>query len=471
MIELPADFATRTRRLMGEDLYTSLCAALQETPSVSVRLHPDKGLSAPAGWEAVPWCAGGYYLPERPSFTFDPLFHAGAYYVQEASSMFLQRVLRTFVTNPVRMLDLCAAPGGKSTLACASLPEGSLLVANEVMRQRVRILEENLLKWGDERAVVTCNDPSDFTSLPHLFDVILTDAPCSGEGMFRKDDQALADWSLANVNLCQQRQRRILSDVWPALKPGGILIYSTCTYNREENEDNVEWMARHLGAEVLPVPVEPAWNITGNLVPDDTFPVYRFLPGHTRGEGLFMAVLRKSANEEEEECPLTDKRRKKKASGKAGMPPVPAEAREWIKDPEEYAFQNEDGMVTAVPALHADVIRLLREKLRVKHAGIDVLAAKGKLWQPCPSLAFSRKVNRAACPVVELSWQDAISFLRKEAFPLQEEVPLGYVLFTYHHLPIGFGKNLGGRFNILYPNEWRIRSSAPAVGIPLLQWP
>ena len=175
----------------------------------------------------------------RPAFTFDPLFHAGCYYVQEASSMFLDRVIRQYVTSPSVMLDLCAAPGGKSTLARAALPEGSLLVANEVMRNRSQVLAENLVKWGHPDVVVTNNDPADFAGLGPVFDVILTDVPCSGEGMFRKDETAVAEWSTDNVDLCWKRQRRIVADIWPCLKEGGILIYSTCTYNREENEDNV----------------------------------------------------------------------------------------------------------------------------------------------------------------------------------------------------------------------------------------
>lgn len=186
---------------------------------------------------------------------------------------------------------LCSSRG-KSTLCRSVLPEGSLLVANEVMRNRSQILAENLIKWGHPEIVVTNNDPADFTDLTHLFDVILTDVPCSGEGMFRKDQVAVDEWSLENVDVCWKRQRRILNDIWPALKPGGLLIYSTCTFNREEDEDNVEWIARELGAEVLSVPVEEAWGITGNLTRKN-FPVYRFLPHRTKGEGFFLAVLRK----------------------------------------------------------------------------------------------------------------------------------------------------------------------------------
>lgn len=291
-MNLPSDFVTRTRSLLGEEQFEKLYEALQHDTPVSIRLNRNKCKSVPAESTSIPWCETGYYLNARPTFTFDPLFHAGSYYVQEASSMFVEQALRQYVHTPVVMLDLCAAPGGKSTLARSVLPEGSMLVANEVMRNRSQVLAENLIKWGDEGVIVTNNDPADFTPLEAVFDVILTDVPCSGEGMFRKDPVAVDEWSIDNVTVCWQRQRRILKDIWSCLKPGGLLIYSTCTYNREENEDNVAWISCELGAEVLPVAVQEEWNITGNLTGSD-FPVYRFLPHRTVGEGLFLAVLRK----------------------------------------------------------------------------------------------------------------------------------------------------------------------------------
>ena len=258
-MNLPVDFINRTRDLLGEEQFAAFCEALSKESPVSIRVNRLKTDAVPEGGHRVPWCDTGYYLSSRPAFTFDPLFHAGCYYVQEASSMFLEQVLKQYVHEPVVMLDLCAAPGGKSTLARSVLPEGSLLVANEVMRNRVQVLAENVTKWGHPDTVVLNNDPADFAQLGELFDVILTDVPCSGEGMFRKDPVAVEEWSKENVALCWQRQRRIVSDIWPCLKPGGLLIYSTCTYNREENEDNVAWIAEELGAEMLPVEVQPEW--------------------------------------------------------------------------------------------------------------------------------------------------------------------------------------------------------------------
>lgn len=297
MPNLPSEFIERTRQLMGEAECNALCRALQADEPVSIRTNTGKNAPAPPQAHPVPWTDNGFYLNRRPAFTFDPLFHAGFYYVQEAASMFIAQAVRRYVNRPVVMLDLCAAPGGKSTLVRNCLPQGSLLVANEVMRARSQVLAENLIKWGNPEVIVTNNDPADFSRLEERFDVILTDVPCSGEGMFRKDDRAISEWSSEGVELCWKRQRRIVADIWPCLKQGGILIYSTCTFNREENEDNVAWIASTLGAEVLPVDTETEWGITGNLTGED-FPVYRFLPHHTSGEGLFVAVLRKKPDSE-----------------------------------------------------------------------------------------------------------------------------------------------------------------------------
>ena len=290
MIELPAPFIERTRRLLGAD-YDSFAAALDSESPVSLRLNPGKSRPTEVLGEAVPWSAQGYYLPERPAFTFDPCFHAGAYYVQEASSMFLGRVIAQYIKTPVRYLDLCAAPGGKSTDAIASLPAGSLVVSNEVIPNRAYILAENIVKWGSPYSIVTRNEAADFARLESYFDVIATDVPCSGEGMFRKDPAAIAEWSPAGVARCADRQRQILDDVWPALRPGGLLIYSTCTYNTEENEEMVLYLMNRLGATPLTVDTDPTWGIAPALMPSVT--AYRFMPHLTRGEGLFLAVLQK----------------------------------------------------------------------------------------------------------------------------------------------------------------------------------
>ncbi len=460
-------FVERTRQLLGDEQYQKFEEALQREVPVSVRPNRSK-CALPIAGEAVPWAPSGVYLAHRPTFTFDPLFHAGCYYVQEASSMFVEQVLQTYVKEPVVMLDLCAAPGGKSTLSRSALPEGSLLVANEVMRNRSQILAENLIKWGYPDVVVTNNDPADFTSLTHLFDVILTDVPCSGEGMFRKDEVAVQEWSIENVDICWQRQRRILKDIWPALKPGGLLIYSTCTFNREENEDNVSWIAKELGAEILEVPVDDAWGITGNLIGED-FPVYRFLPHRTQGEGLFLAVLRKRrfTDEkttvcEEENGGLRIKTRKaKKGKEMKGRPQLlsfPKEIKDWLKDSSAYQIEMKETMAMAFPQKHADTYALLKESLKVIHAGITLGEAKGKDFIPHHSLAMSTALKENTFPRTELSYEQAIAYLRKEGLMLDASVPRGYVLVTYRDMPLGFVKNIGNRANNLYPQEWRIRS-------------
>lgn len=456
-MNLPQAFIERTRLLLGETQYPQFEEALQTEVPVSIRPNVMKCQQQVEG-EPIPWASSGFYLKNRPTFTFDPLFHAGCYYVQEASSVFVERVLREYVHEPVVMLDLCAAPGGKSTLCRSVLPEGSLLVANEVMRNRSQILAENLIKWGSPEVVVTNNDPADFTDLTHLFDVILTDVPCSGEGMFRKDQVAVDEWSLENVDVCWKRQRRILNDIWSALKPGGLLIYSTCTFNREEDEDNVEWIARELGAEILPVPVEEAWGITGNLTGKD-FPVYRFLPHRTKGEGFFLAVLRKQEGEVETVSFRPEKKKKgKDVKGKAPQPVVPKEVKSWLKEASRYEYAVKGTSVVAFPKAYFDVYALLDQQLKVLHAGVTLCEMKGKDLIPYHSLAMSTALDATVFPKAELTYEQAIAYLRKEGLVLDASVPRGYVWVTYQQVPLGFVKNIGNRANNLYPQEWRIRS-------------
>ena len=452
-MNLPQAFIERTRHLLGETQYPQFEEALQTEIPVSIRPNPAK-CQAEAEGEPIPWASSGMYLKTRPTFTFDPLFHAGCYYVQEASSMFVEKVLREYVKEPVVMLDLCAAPGGKSTLCRSVLPEGSLLVANEVMRNRSQILAENLMKWGHPEVVVTNNDPVDFTDLTHLFDVILTDVPCSGEGMFRKDQVAVDEWSLENVDVCWKRQRRILNDIWPALKPGGLLIYSTCTFNCEEDEDNVAWIARELGAEILSVPVEESWGITGNLAGKD-FPVYRFLPHCTKGEGFFLAVLRKH----EGEVDRSEKKKKgKDTKGKALQLVVPKEVKSWLKEAGRFEYTVKETSLHAFPKAFSDVYVLLEQHVKVIHAGVTIGEWKGKDLVPHHSLAMSTALEEGVFPRTELTYEQAIAYLRKEGLVLDASVPRGYVLVTYQQVPLGFVKNIGNRANNLYPQEWRIRS-------------
>ena len=296
-MQLPEDFIRETRQLMGEERFNSYLEAFEEEAPVSIRLNPrtQRGQS-PCVLAAsdVPWCEEGYYLEGRPQFTFDPLFHAGCYYVQEAASMFITHVLRELSNlSPLNALDMCAAPGGKSTAMLSVLPEGSTLVSNEPIPTRAQILLENITKWGAKNCIVTNNYPRDFKKAKTKFDLILCDVPCSGEGMFRKDPATISEWSVQNVEKCWRLQREIVADAWECLNPGGILIYSTCTFNTKENEENVRWMMEEYDAEPIDIPIDPSWHITGSLLDGFDAPVYRFIPGITRSEGLFVCVLKK----------------------------------------------------------------------------------------------------------------------------------------------------------------------------------
>ena len=294
MTQLPIDFTDMARRTMGEERFDSYLKAFETDAPVSIRLNPEKAKELTADGERVPWCRNAYYLPQRPNFTYDPLLHAGCYYVQEAGSMFLDTVMQQWVPDaPVVMIDFCAAPGGKSLLARTALAAGSVLFSNEPMRNRANILAENVEKWGYADHFVTNNFPRDYRRAKMIADVVLCDVPCSGEGMFRKDEATIREWSMQNVEKCARLQREIVADAWSCLADGGLFIYSTCTFNTHEDEENIQWMMDELGAEVLPVKVDAAWNITSSLLDGVSQPVYRFIPGISKGEGLFLCVLRK----------------------------------------------------------------------------------------------------------------------------------------------------------------------------------
>lgn len=294
MAQLPIDFTDMARRTMGEERFDCYLKAFETDAPVSIRLNPEKAKELTADGERVPWCRNAYYLPQRPNFTYDPLLHAGCYYVQEAGSMFLDTVMQQWVPDaPVVMIDFCAAPGGKSLLARTALAAGSVMFSNEPMRNRANILAENVEKWGYADHFVTNNFPRDYRRAKMIADVVLCDVPCSGEGMFRKDEATIREWSMQNVEKCARLQREIVADAWSCLADGGLFIYSTCTFNTHEDEENIQWMLDELGAEVLPVKVDAAWNITGSLLDGFSQPVYRFIPGISKGEGLFLCVLRK----------------------------------------------------------------------------------------------------------------------------------------------------------------------------------
>ena len=447
---LSADFIAQMRAILPDEADALLAAITSTEPSVAIRVNPLKAPahSAPA-LRRVPWCDAGRYLAEREPFTFDVDFQSGRYYVQDASSMFIHHVLRHLVKEPVRYLDLCAAPGGKTTTAISALPQGSMVVANEIVNARARVLCENLQKWGAPRCVVTCNAPHHFGRLSHFFDVVAADVPCSGEGMMRKDEQARRQWSPTLVKQCADLQRSIIADVWDALRPGGLLIYSTCTYNTLENEQMLAWMVHEYGAEPVAVPVPEQWHIHPAI--EGNLPCYRFMPHRTEGEGLFMAVLRKP------EAPRKEMRLKKAKATKAKPLPVPKDVRFRLKDADHFDFSVVNDEVVAVPADMAPIMPAFAD-LNVMHMGVNVGAIKGKNCVPSHSLALSSALNPAAFPTCEVDYLAAMAFLRGEALSLPQ-APRGYVLLTYHSQPIGFVNNLGNRANNLYPKAWRVLST------------
>lgn len=489
---IPQAFQQQMCALLGDNEAGALCTALSSgNLPTSIRTNPFKPLKdgenlfrqtdnavSPSDiadsptLRPVAWCPSGSYLSERPSFAHDPLWHAGAYYVQEAASMFIAQAYKviesTFSTDdmigaPLKMLDLCAAPGGKSTLWRSLLPDEALLVANEPIRQRAQILAENLTKWGHPHTFVTQAFPDAFTSLEDTFDIIATDVPCSGEGMFRKDEQAREEWSPAAVISCADRQRDILTAVWPALKDGGFCVYSTCTFNREENEDLVVWACDTLGAELVEIPTDPAWNIAGDTT-GRNLPVYHFFPHRTEGEGLFLALLRKKKGE------MFNDRRKlqilldaregngRKRGAKSSVKPN-ATLLSWLHNAEDFTFQcSEAGVWTAVPTAFVGIREQLAQVVPLLIGGIEIAEEKGKKLIPQHALAMSIAASSSAFPRVEIARDSALAYLHREAITLPAEAPRGYVLLTYRGLPLGFANNLGNRANNLYPNEWRLRN-------------
>lgn len=450
---LPKEFINILGEILEADERDRLLNALQTEPQVSIRFNPlipDAESLALQSLECsadgrVPWAGNAVYLDHRPQFTLDPLIHMGCYYVQEASSMFLEQAVRKCVSGPVKALDLCAAPGGKSTLLASLLPEGSLLVSNEIQRGRAQILAENMTKWGRTGVMVTCNTPKQIGQSTLMFDLIAVDAPCSGEGMFRKDEGAVTDWSLQNVEMCALRQRQIIEDVWPALKPGGYLIYSTCTFNRHEDEDNVQWIIEQFGAEAIKIDTNPEWNIKASLT-QDNLPVYHFMQHLTRGEGFFLCLLRKpdGAFREIPQKPF-------KAD-----PTVPAECRKWLNDGYEYYVKGDS--IYALPAPLASDMNQVNKELYALIPGIEVAVRKGHDWVPAHALAMSDALNTEAFNKVDITRKQALEYLHCDALRL-EDAPRGIVLLTYKGIPLGFAKNLGNRANNMYPQEWRIRIS------------
>jgi len=445
---LPEMFARRMKTILEDD-FDDFKQSFDNDIVTTIRVNPAKFLK-PSVLAPVSYCETGFIVPRRPLFTIDPFIHSGVYYVQESSSMFLEQAVKQTITkSDLKVLDLCAAPGGKSTHLATLLPKDSLLVSNDVIRSRGQILSENLKKWGAPNVIVTNNDPHDFQRLPGFFDLLVIDAPCSGEGLFRRDENAVHEWSPDNAQLCAQRQQRILADVWPTLKEGGILIYSTCTFNPAENEENVKWLSEFSDIEPVSLNIDDRWGVTITKAGD--FPCYRFYPHKVTGEGFFMAVVRKTAGNG---MPVAKKIKDNPLLASKAEKEI---GRTLISDESLDILRFEDSLL-AFPSHYLSDLLQIKNNLRIIHAGVKIGEMKQRDLIPAHELALSTSLNRSAFPEIDLKIEEAITYLKRDDIS-PKSLDLGWNLITYRNIPLGWVKNLGNRFNSAYPKEWRIRMS------------
>jgi len=455
----PEGFIQRLRTQLYLDT-DELLKSLQEPSPSSIRINRNKWNRIPAGSKQVDWCRSGFYLESRPSFTSDPLFHAGCYYPQEASGMFLEQIFRQLLPVPanIKVLDLCGAPGGKSTHLSSLIGKDNLLVTNEVIASRASVLSENVTKWGLSNTIVTQSDPSAFGRLPDFFDVILVDAPCSGEGMFR-DPVAVGEWSESAAMLCSDRQKRILANVWPSLKPGGILIYSTCTFNPAENEENVEWLAAGHDAKSVGLDISSFKGITE--VDYRGIRGYGFYPGRIRGEGLFYSVVRKedgnTARHHGETAKLKNEVKK----------PDLDIVSEWTSFHAERIIRRGEE-VFYVPC-RADDYFMIERSLRIVNPGIRICSVKKNGYIPSHDLAMSIGLKKDAFYSLNASYEDALRYLRKDPVKF-DNMQKGYFLIRYNEVNLGIYNNIGSRINNYYPVGWRIRMQRPGENASLIKW-
>ncbi|MDE6741226.1 MAG: RsmB/NOP family class I SAM-dependent RNA methyltransferase [Muribaculaceae bacterium] len=462
-IFLPEGFKTLISSEIAPERAEILFSALCGEPETSVRINRRKRPDSPLYPEMTPvtWCRSGHYLPTRPNFTRNPLLHAGAFYVQDASSMIYETIVEKImewraesgecVTERMTACDLCAAPGGKTTAILNALPDGSVMLANELNPSRANILKENLCKYGYPDLIVTNTDTALLASLKGRFDIVAVDAPCSGEGMMRKEEAARSQWSEGLIRQCATLQREIIGNAVEMLAPGGYLIYSTCTFNTTEDEDNAAWTAETFGLE----PIDTGLAGKDGILPQTKgeIPCLRFMPGFTRGEGLFMTLFRKPGD-----TPGDLRRGKPKKKSRNGKDKTDMRLIETAKSRIDGDFEiiNHDGRLLALSPATATLLDSIPKGVRIMTAGVEIGEIKGKDLIPAHALAMSTAMSHPF-PEVELSTEDALLYLSKEAITLPEGTPKGYLTATYKGFPLGFLKNLGNRCNNLYPPEWRIR--------------
>lgn len=448
-MELPHLFIERLNTQFGSQEAKQFIDALSNEPKSAIRINPKKWKNSLDTAYQVPWCDSGFFLAQRPNYTLEPLFHAGCYYPQDASSMFLNEALTQIYgeERDLTILDLCAAPGGKSTLIASWLDGKGFLVANEVIKHRAQILRENLLKWGYPNVAVTNNDPAHYAKLGGTFDCIVIDAPCSGEGLFRKDNEAVNEWSSDNLALCASRQKRILMDALEALNEDGIIIYSTCTFNPEENEKNIEWLATQSDIEVINLEIDSTWGVTEVAMQNGKG--YGFYPHKVEGEGFFLAAFRKKGEERAKSSSRTFKKAKSKEN--IILP------KNIIKDLTSYTLKHINELIFAFPESYTSLIETLQKNLYLIHLGICIGEDSPKGVLPNHALALSTQLG-THYPTIELDKTQALLYLRGESsFQLQGEN--GWNIVTYEQTALGFVKVMQNRFNNYYPKEYRIRMS------------
>lgn len=466
---LPEAFVAMVRSY-GSDYAAPLLAALETAPSVSVRANTLKSCRPSETADPVPWCRAGFYLPSRPLFAADPAWHQGLYYVQDASSMAYGAAVAAIVercfgdTANLRYLDACAAPGGKTIAAVEALPASALVVANEFDRHRANILLENVLKEGAPNVVVSQGDASAYARFEEAFDIIAVDAPCSGEGMMRKEPEAIRQWSQSLIDSCASVQRQLVTALWRALKPGGVLLYSTCTFNRTENELNVASFVDGLDAESIDLGLD-AYDGVGTGI-DTPHRCYRFTPGHVRGEGLFIAALRKPGSHSAGGGSAVGRRRQ---AAKLSQEASVFVAAHVLGRGDGYSVAEDGVGIILRPSAHDAFVGMLSSKVRMLRSGLSAAVLKGRDYVPTHELALSTMLDTGSFPAVELDYRAAMSYLRGEAMAeVSPALAKGFVSACYGGRPLGFLKNVGRRANNLYPEAMRLRledrqlpSSAP----------
>ena len=455
-MSLPSAFIEQMTQQLGPELDAFL-AALNEPAPTSIRYNPNKQrISLFENEKGIPWSENGRILSSRPSFTFDPYFHAGHYYVQEASSMFIEEVLKQCVNlkDPILALDLCAAPGGKSTHLCSLLSDDSLLISNEVIQQRASILVENMSRWGNSNVVVTNNDPEHFThSFKECFDLILVDAPCSGEGMFRKDPDSISEWSTDHVKLCSARQHRILEQVEQLVAENGFIIYSTCTYNSLEDYKPIEQLLSTGKFESIKINLSSFEGIVEYSNAETKMYGYHFYPHKIIGEGYFISVLKRKESNGAQDWPRVSKKNSfvdKK---------IIAELSNFINI-DGYTIYEHQNELLAIPSTLAEkMLGLLSTSLRVKKFGTKIGQLLRNELIPDQDLAMS-SIELKTIQSLDLEYEQAISYLQKKDVKPNVDSK-GWHLIKYKDAKLGFAKLLGNRMNSTYPKEWRIRNELP----------